>query len=569
VIIKMNHKKVKNTKSPFFSKDAWMYFIGLFNGQYKKLIVSTFGSALQALLIIPVILLIRFAFDEILPQKDIKLLIYAGIAILILRLINSLLAIWLRDVHLKIINNSIFQLRNNLFAKLYTLSRNFHTSHDPKILHTQIVVDTERLSNMSNAIVSRIFPALIISLGLTVILIFLNWQLMLIILILVPLLFLSNRYAGKILKNRVFIFQRAFETFSKGAFFILRFMDLTVIQSNQQRELERQRKALEDLQKKTNKMAILYTINSNVQNALTGFIGIIIIILGGMAVITEKMTLGDFLSFYVAAGYLNGFVNSLTSSIPDIISGNESLITLYKLANAQDKLPYSGSKRIEFNGAICLRSVGFKYTDQPVLENINLEILPRTTYAIFGPNSAGKTTIINLILGFYKPDKGEISAEGVLYEELDLSFLRQSFGVVMQHAPLFSGTIKENILYGIENQDDEQMIKASELALADHFIKKLPDGYETEIGEEGVLLSGGERQRIAIARALVRNPKMLILDEPTNHLDQQVIKEIMANLENLVERPTVLLISHDMNVVNFAQKIYKLENGCLKDLSLN
>jgi ABC-type bacteriocin/lantibiotic exporter with double-glycine peptidase domain len=133
----------------------------------------------------------------------------------------------------------------------------------------------------------------------------------------------------------------------------------------------------------------------------------------------------------------------------------------------------------------------------------------------------------------------------------------------MQHPPLFSGTISENILYGVENPDYDQMLKVSKLSLADHFIKKLPDGYETEIGEDGVLLSGGERQRIAIARALVRSPKMLILDEPTNHLDEQVIKEIMANLEGLEDRPSILLISHDMNVVNFAQKIYKLDKGNL------
>lgn len=559
----INNIDDKESGISLFSREAWRYFIKLFSGQYNKLIATSFGSAAQAALILPVIFLIRYAFDNVIPQKNIHLLIIIGVAIFLLRLFNSLISVWLRNIHIKIINTAIYRLRDDLIVKLYNFSRSFHTREDQNIIHARIVQDTERLANMSNALISRIFPALIISFALCCILAFLNWILLLITISLVPIIILSNRYVGKSIRKRVYVFQRAFESFSRGIFFVLRYMDLTIIQSNQSEEINRQRTILQDLQSKTGKMAVIYSINAQIQEVLSGLIGIIIIILGGAAVVTQIMTLGEFISFYIAAVFLNKYVNSLTTSIPDVIAGNESMNTLYQLANTQEYAPYKGSRRINFTGSISLQSVTFRYEEQIVLESVNLIINPQSNIAIVGPNSAGKTTIINLILGFYAPEKGRLYAEDTPYEDLDISYLRQSFGVVMQHPQLFSGTIRENILYGIDEPNDDKMLKASRLAMADNFIQKLPLGYDTQIGEDGVLLSGGECQRLAIARALVREPKLLILDEPTNHLDISSVKEIMDNLGKIENRPAVLLISHDMSVVHYAEKIYKLEKGVL------
>ncbi|MFC2101131.1 ABC transporter ATP-binding protein, partial [Bacteroidota bacterium] len=508
-------------------------------------------------------LLVRYAFDDLIPDKKINLLILAGIAIFVLRILNSATSVWFRAINIKIINTAIYKLREDLLFRLYSFSRKFHTQMDQKIIHARIVQDTERLCNMSNALISRIFPALFTSLVLLIVLFLLNWKLLLIIISLFPLIYFANHYMGKKIKKKVYTFQRAFEIFSKGISFVLQYMDLTIIRSAEKQEIKRQSYYLKDLQDKTGKMAFIFAINAQVQDVLTGLAGIIIIIAGGIFVVTGTMTLGEFLSFYIATAFLNRHVTNITGAFPDVLTGNESMMTLYNLASASELKPYNGKKKQSFNKSLLLQSVSFKYDKKEVLNNIDLRIEKGSKLAIIGENGSGKTTIINLLLGLYAPDQGKLFADNTPYEEIDMTILRQSFGVVMQHPPLFSGSIRENILYGITDIDEQEMIKVCRQTLADDFIQKLPENYDTQIGEEGVLLSGGECQRIAIARALIKQPYLLILDEPTNHLDIVKVKEIMENLDCIENRPAILIISHDMSVVNYADSIFKLENGVL------
>ena len=180
---------------------------------------------------------------------------------------------------------------------------------------------------------------------------------------------------------------------------------------------------------------------------------------------------------------------------------------------------------------------------------------------IVGPNGSGKTTIANLVLGFYRPQDGQIFADEHPYDELDIPHLRRQIGVVSQNPIIFPGTILENILYGCAEKQFEQVIHAAKLSTAHEFITNLPDGYQTFVGKNGLLLSGGQRQRIAIARAFLRTPKLLILDEPTNHLDSNAVKQVMENVKSFEGSPTIISISHDMEIARHSDWIYLLQNG--------
>jgi ABC-type multidrug transport system fused ATPase/permease subunit len=546
-----------------FDRSAWRYFYSYFRPKRARLLVYAVIASAQSLLVLPVLLLIRYAFDAAIPKAESGLLLWIGLAILATRAVNSAISLYMRALILRTTKGAVCQMRIDLVRRLYSLSREFYAAADTDAMHTRIVQDTERVDNMSNSLLSATLPALFTSAALVVVLIFLNWRLVIFTAAVVPMLWLTGRFTGRYVKQRVSTFQRAFEGFSKGILFVLRQMDLTRVQAFEAEEVARQTRHLDELRRTGRLMAMSYAVHAQVETNVMGLAAVIILVIGGIAIANGAMTLGEFVSFYVAAGLLNGQIGRINGAVPELISGNESLLTLRELSNTGPLEPYRGTRHIAFDGTIAFCDVTFNFGSQKVLRHVSLDIRSTSNIAIVGPNGAGKTTILHLISGFYRPGGGRLLANGVPYDEIDLRELRRSIGVVMQHLTFFSGTVLENISYGCRGANREEVIAASKRALADDFIRELPRGYDTEIGGGGMRLSGGEYQRLAIARALVGRPKLLILDEPTNHLDAETVDRLMDVLINDPDRPALLTISHNPMVVRFAEVVYHLESGIL------
>jgi ABC-type bacteriocin/lantibiotic exporter with double-glycine peptidase domain len=210
-----------------------------------------------------------------------------------------------------------------------------------------------------------------------------------------------------------------------------------------------------------------------------------------------------------------------------------------------------------------LENVIFGYGERPLLNGVNLEVPTNRCVVLRGPNGAGKTTLLRLVVGLVRPWSGKLAVDGVGYEDIDIAALRRQIGVAPQTPLLFDGSIADNIAYGVRGASREDIIEASVLAGIDGYVARLADGYATQIGDTGALLSGGQRQRIALARALLRRPRLLLLDEPTNHLDPQALE---AQLDLLRERklaPSILLISHNAAALAVADEAYELRDGSL------
>lgn len=383
--------------------------------------------------------------------------------------------------------------------------------------------------------------------------------------VLFPLLLWSAHRGGQRVKHSVREFQQAMERFSKGARFTLRQMDLIRLQACEARERATQHGHIHDLMHSGRRMAMSYARHGLLQRNLSGLAGILILVVGGAAVAHGSMSLGDLMSFYVAAGLLNGQLDSITASIPELIAGQEVLLKLHGLLYDGAELAYRGTRRIRFDGGIRLRGVDFAHAGQaPVLCGVDFDIGPGERVAIVGANGSGKTTLIGLLVGFYRPQAGRVEAGGLAYDEIDLCDLRAQMGVVMQQQSFFAGSVRDNLGYGHDGAGPEDLQAAARLALADTFIDRLEHGYDTQIGEDGALLSGGERQKLAIARALLGDPRLLILDEPTNHLDVAAIERLMERLATAPGRPAILFISHDPDVVASAGRVYHLERGRLQ-----
>lgn len=292
---------------------------------------------------------------------------------------------------------------------------------------------------------------------------------------------------------------------------------------------------------------------------LTKILNLIVIGFGSYFIINELMDYGDFLAFIL---YINLFMQPIrrltqfTQQFQLGMSGFERYVDLMKV-----KPKITDSKNAisidSLYDTIEYKNVGFAYSDEGecILENINLKINKGNTLALVGPSGGGKTTLSNLLPRFYDINKGEILIDGVNIKDIKINSLRSNIGFVQQNIFLFTGTIKENILYGNAKASDEEIIEAAKNANIHEFINNLENKYDTYIGEKGIKLSGGQKQRIAIARVFLKNPPILILDEATSALDNETELKIQRSLENLSKGRTTIVIAHRLSTIRNADEI--------------
>ncbi len=548
-------------KSEKSYRAAWLYYAKCYKRGNGSLAVMILLSLVQFVFILPTIYLLKKVFDVIIPRGDLRGVFWYGIAIGLCQLFYTLFALWVRSLTLKTTKVVVGNIRYDLISRLYALSRSFYTDSERGNLHTTIVQDTERVDMMSNGLVSRLLPSLLAALSLSAVMIWISWRLFIAVVVIIPLLFLVDRLLVKKLKIASKDFRHSFEKFSKGVLFVTEAIDLTRAQTAEKHELRRQWQHVEEVRETSGRFAWFDSAYSQVQSNLATLASVIVLMAGGVAVANKSMTMGDLLSFFVTLRMLNQYGAQIIQVTPLIVMGNESLQALYALLSSEAAEPYQGTAKIDFAGEVRLENVFFRYGEPPVLNGVNLTIRPRRAVAILGANGCGKSTILHLILGFYRPQGGALYCDGQTYDGVDLACVRRAIGLVPQNPRLFSGSIRENIAYGLPEASLKEIRYAASLALADEFITNLPQGYETNIGDDGARLSGGQRQRIAIARALLRKPKLLILDEPTNHLDIHSVARLMENLRTAQHQLALLLVSHDNDVIRHADEVYEIENG--------
>lgn len=303
-------------------------------------------------------------------------------------------------------------------------------------------------------------------------------------------------------------------------------------------------------------------------NALGTFVtaaaGITILWYGGHRVMSGALTIGELMFFHSLLGYLLEPLGRLASVNVQIQDGLTAVDRLYQVLDLELE-PLGDTRKASFRGvqrAIELRDVSFGYGCRAnVLEGVNLTISAGRTVAVVGESGSGKSTLLKLLQGFYPPTEGRILLDGVDLRDFDLAALRERIGVVSQDAFIFNGTIRENIAVGRPSAELSEVMEAARAAGLDEFITSLPERYETVIGERGANLSGGQRQRMAIARALLRRPEILIFDEATSHLDTATEQAIQDNLQTALAGKTVVLVAHRLSTIRKADYIYVLRNG--------
>ena len=310
---------------------------------------------------------------------------------------------------------------------------------------------------------------------------------------------------------------------------------------------------------------------SPINEVITTFMVLLVVLYGGYQILVAKrITSGDLISFVTALGLMHQPLKRLISKNNDLQDSLPSADRVVEIFDEKVETDVFG-EAVEFNEKIQdikFENVNYKYDDsnEYVLKNINLDVKAGEIVAFVGKSGSGKTTLVNLLARFFNTDDGKITVNGVNIKNIHLDTYRDKFAIVPQETFLFGGTIKENISFGKE-VTDEEIISAAKMANAYNFIQEdLPNKFETEVGERGALLSGGQKQRIAIARALIKNPEIMILDEATSALDSESEKLVQEALDSLMEGRTTFVIAHRLSTIVRADKIVVMENGEIKEM---
>ena len=316
--------------------------------------------------------------------------------------------------------------------------------------------------------------------------------------------------------------------------------------------------------KKGFQLDILQSVFGSVSWASFQIFQLICLIFTGLLALQGKIQPGDVVMYQTYFTTVVNSVSGIITLVPTISKGMESISSIGEIMGAGEVERYQGKKKIKkIDGHFYFDHVSFHYLDKqhPVINDFTLDVQPGETIAFVGPSGSGKSTLLNLLIGFIQPTSGTIYLDEQPLTQVDMRSVRQFLAVVPQTTLLFSASIRENITYGLTNISEQQLDAVIEAAQLRSLIEELPNGLDTLVGENGSQLSGGQKQRISIARALIRNPKIILLDEATSALDTQSEKKIQHALDYLTEAATTFIVAHRLSTIKEADRIIVIEKG--------
>lgn len=502
--------------------------------------------------------------DYLTPKKKelIAILLLIG-GIGLCNLTNTLINVVKNRLMIKVSASITYDLRQTVYSKIQALSISYIEERKAGELMNRVTGDTNRVQQfISNEISIGITQLLTLGV-VTVLLFIINWKMALFILIPVPFIVLYFRFMNQTFRSMYHSQWRISDRANSLLHDILSGIRVVKAFGMEEREVSRFSKISKTLSDVTANNEKRYNTIFPILNYLMGIGSFFILYYGGTLILKEKLQLGDLIQFtqysqliYGPLGWLTFFPRSFTNALTATERIFEILDEEPKIKNL---VPESNQP---LEGTVKLEHVTFGYRPyEPVLKDINLEVKPGEMIGLVGHSGAGKSTMINLIMRLYDVDEGKILIDNHDIKEINQKDLRSQMGVVLQETFLFSGTIYQNIVYARPNATLEEVIKAAKIANAHDFIMKLPDAYDTRIGEKGVRLSGGEKQRIAIARAILNEPKILILDEATASVDTETEYIIQEALGRLIKNRTTFAIAHRLSTLRNATKLLVLEKG--------
>ena len=542
-------------------------FTTYYRAHYKLFILDIFSAFIMSGLDLLYPVIIRQLIDRIFPDKNIQMIVRMSLFLLLIYILRFIfqyiVQYWGHVVGIRMETD----MREELFSHLQKLSFKFYDNNKVGYLMSRIINDLNNISELAHHGPEDLFISTILIFGSFIILLKMNWRLALLTFSLIPIMFLFSIKLGQRMYNSFRDIREKIAEISSQIEDSL--SGIRVVKSfvNESHENEKFRHGnnlfRQSRENAMQNMAVFYSG----MNLFINLINLITIAAGGFYIYKSVLTTGELIAFLF---YVNMFMNPIrrlvnfNEQFQRGMAGFKRFTELLEIEPEIKDLP--AAVNLEAEGKIEYKNVTFSYDNhQHVLKNIDINIEPGQTIAFVGPSGSGKTTLCNLLPRFYEIDDGDILIDNISIKNITLSSLRNNIGIVQQDVFLFNGTIKDNILYGNSDAEEEDVIEAAKKANAHDFIVNMQDAYDTNIGERGVKLSGGQKQRISIARSFLKNPPILILDEATSSLDNESEKIIQASLKRLSKDRTTLVIAHRLSTVQNADEIIVLTDDGIQE----
>jgi len=502
--------------------------------------------------------------DKTTGADPIKVVVFACVAVLLIAVLDALCSYAEKYLTTSVGQWVTHDLRRRIYTQVQRLSLAFHDQQPTGDLISRVTSDIDAIQSFIVSGLLGILVNLVTLLGMIVVMFYINWQFALIALAVVPPLFvIVYTYTRKVKKasrevrkkegsmisvvEEVVTSMRVVKAFSREEYEIKRF---------EGESLEAVEAALKARALKAKLVPIV--------NIITAVGTCLVLWFGARLALEGALAPGSMVVFVFYLGKMYKPMQEISKTMDSYSKAEIGYERLQEVLRSDEEIhDLPGAKRApRFKGQIDLEHVTFEYKEnEPVLSDVTVHADPGTMIALVGPTGSGKTTIVNLIARFYDPKEGVVKIDGTDIKQFIQKSLREQISFVLQDTVLFSGTIWDNIAYGRPDASVIEIVKAAEAANAMEFIDKLPQKFDTTVGERGVTLSGGQRQRIAIARAIVRNTPILVLDEPTSGLDAQSEQLVFEALDRLMEGKTSVVIAHRLSTIRRACCIYVVDGG--------
>lgn len=554
-------------KMKLANKEEWTSYIRLLHycvPYRKRLAVALVCMVLSAVCGILPPWLIKNVVDDVLIAKEVGMLNILAIAVVVMYMLKSLFAYGHMYLMTWVGEKIVIDVRLELYDHTQRLPfRTLFSKRSGEFL-SRITNDVATIQNILATVIVDFVVQGATLIGILAFLFFINWKLTIRTFIILPVaVFVIDsassklRKVGKVIQEKLAMVAAIAQEAVSSIRIVRSFATEEEEYNRFKRESDRHFRAVMK--------------GTQIRGLLEGVVEVILITAlayilwsGGREVIAGEITAGELLAFLTYIGLLVQPLRVLSRVVSKIQQGAASADRIFEILDEENEVEICTNpiRLQDMKGHIEFKNVWFRYDDSKwILKGLNLEIMPGEKIAIVGSTGAGKSTCGDLIMRFYDADKGDILIDGINIKQLDIRDYRRHIGVVPQDPVLMKGTLAYNISYGCDKATEKDMIKAAEIAGIYDFIKTLPDGFETEVGERGITLSGGQRQRIAIARAVVRNPRILIMDEATSSLDALVEQQVQGAMEKAMEGRTSVIIAHRLSTIRNADRIIVLDSG--------